>query len=798
MTWPFENDTSAIIKKLASAQLKKERLKKIFTIIAISLATFLMSSVLLLVSGIITVNQNGGNNITGSYHALISGIEKEQYEKLSDDARVDLCGFTASIGSVKSGNDRLNISYSNKDALTLNGLSVDQGKMPEKANEILIEQEYLIRQKINAEIGDTILLPDPDKVGETSFLITGYLKTGAKGTDRSLYAAMVSEEYFSEMDGWDRFSPAVMLRVNLDAGSGDVKSLISQIAADAGCKTAPSYNEAYLNLSQPSALMVLAAVAGLVVIVIAGVLVIYNIFYISIINSIKQYGQLRTIGMTAKQIQRLVLREGTLLMLPAIPMGLIAGIAVAYLLIPHGFGLWNVLWICPVVVALTYATVRLSIKKPAKIAAAVSPIEASHYEQNNQPKCRHRQRKLTPGSLAVNQVLRYKKKNILTVASLVLTGVLLLGLSSVLSSINAKDMSLSGFARGQFVLRISNQELMENPLEILQESSPFTEEVEKELLQLSGVQKIIDDRHLPVSYDLQALESDAEMVGFEKADMTLLQSCLLNGNLSDYGKMASENQMVIGRPGDFEKYFGIHPVVGSPVTLKIFDGDHTKNMEFEIAAVLDESKIGNNGDKIDMLLLPVDSMQKIAHSNLTYQYVIRVEDSFERQAENEIDQIVSDHPRLSVDSLSAAIAQNENFLQGTQLALAIAIVLIGCFSVMNLLNTILTGIIVRRREFSLMRSVGMSQKQLSVMVHKEGLIVVGMGLVLSVIIGGGIGYVLCSFLKNSLMSYLHYQFPWPVVLIYLAILLMVQFILISYTTGNLKKQSLVEQIRAME
>ena len=78
MTWPFENDTSAIIKKLASAQLKKERLKKIFTIIAISLATFLMASVLLLVSGIITVNQNGGNNITGSYHALISSIEKEQ------------------------------------------------------------------------------------------------------------------------------------------------------------------------------------------------------------------------------------------------------------------------------------------------------------------------------------------------------------------------------------------------------------------------------------------------------------------------------------------------------------------------------------------------------------------------------------------------------------------------------------------------------------------------------------------------------------------------------------------------
>ena len=796
MTWPFENDTSVVIKKLASAQLKKERLKKIFTVIAISLATFLMTSVLLLVSGIITVNQNGSNNITGSYHALISGIEKEQYQKLCDDVRVDLCGFTASIGSVKSGNDRLNISYSNKDALTLNGLSVSEGKIPEKANEILIEQEYLIRQKINAEIGDTILLPDPDNGGETSFFITGYLKTGVKGTGRSLYAAIVSEEYFLEMDGWNYFSPAVMLRVNLDAktDSGDVKNLISQIAADAGCKAAPSYNEAYLNISQPSALIVLAAVAGLLVIVTAGILVIYNIFYISIINSIKEYGQLRTIGMTAKQIQRLVLREGTLLMLPAIPIGLIAGIAVAYLLIPHGFGLWNVLWICPVVVALTYATVRLSIKKPAKIAAAVSPIEASCYEQNKRPKYRHRQHKLTPGSLAVNQVLRYKKKNILTAASLVLTGVLLLGLSSVLSSVNAKDMALSGFARGQFVLRISNQELVENPLEILQESSPFTEEVEKELSQLSGVQKIMNDQHLPASCDLQALESDAEIVGFEKADMALLQSCLLNGKISDYEQMASKNQMVIGRPGDFEKYFGIHPEAGSSVTLKIFDGQHTENLEFEIAAVLDESKIGNHGDKIDMLLLPVDSMQKVAHSNLTYQYVICVEDSFEQQAENEIDQIVSDNPRLSVDSLSAAVAQNENFLQGTQLALAIAIVLIGCFSVMNLLNTTLTGIIVRRREFSLMRSVGMSQKQLSVMVNKEGLIVAGMGLVLSVIIGGGIGYVLCSFLKNSLMSYLNYQFPLGITILNCAVIILCSVLV---TTGALKQQSKSSMMEAL-
>ncbi len=797
MTWPFENDTNVIVKKLAAAQLKKEHLKKVFTMTAISLAAFLMSSVLLLISGIFAVNQNGGNNMTGSYHALISGVEEDQYQKLSDDRRVDISGLTAFIGSVKSGNDRLNISYSDKDALTLTGLSVSQGKMPEKNNEILIEKEYLISQGMNAQIGDAVLLPDPDRGGETSFIITGYLKTGTKGTERSLYAVIVSESYFLEKDGWNTFRPAVMLRVNSDTetNSGDIKNVVSQIAADIGCEQSPSYNEAYLNLSRPSPWMILAAVCGLAVIMVAGILVIYNIFYISIINSIQEYGQLCTIGMTAKQIQRLVLREGTLLMLPAIPVGLLMGIVLSYVLIPNGFKAWNVLWICPVVIALTCATVRFSIKKPARIAAAVSPVEALRYEQNNQSEWKHRKHRLTPGSLAVNQVLRYRKKNLLTVASLVLTGVLLLGLSSVLSSINAEEMSLSGFARGQFVLRISNRELLENPLEHVQQSSPFTNEAAEKLTQLSGVEKIMIDWHLPASNDLQAMESDAEIVGFEQDDMNLLQSCISNGTIPDYGKMVSEHQIVIGRPGDFEEYFGSRPEAGSSVRLKIFDGKRTEDLVFEIAAVLDEKKIGNNGDKIDMLLLPVDAMQKIAHSNLTYQYVIRVEDSLEQQAEHEIDQIIADCPRLDMDSLSAAIDQNENFLQGIQFALAIVIVLIGCFSVMNLLNTILTGIIVRRKEFSLMRSVGMSQKQLSAMVHKESLIVVGIGLVLSAVVGGGIGYFLCSFLKRSLMNYLNYQFPLGITILYCVIVLLCSVTIVAGALKQQNKLSMMELLR---
>ena len=128
-------------------------------------------------------------------------------------------------------------------------------------------------------------------------------------------------------------------------------------------------------------------------------------------------------------------------------------------------------------------------------------------------------------------------------------------------------------------------------------------------------------------------------------------------------------------------------------------------------------------------------------------------------AEKDIEQILLLNPKLGYNSLSSAISQNENFLQSSKLVLISIIILIGCFSIMNLLNTILTGVLVRRKEFALMRSVGMSKSQLFKMVYFETLIVVVSGLVLSVILGGCVGYIVCMILKNSLMSYLNYHFP---------------------------------------
>lgn len=797
MTLPFENDTTEIIRKIVFAQLKHDKLKKYLSIFAISLATFLMTAVLLLVSGIIEVNTNGGNSITGSYHALVSGLTKQQYEKLSADERIEKLGFNVLVKSASSDGLQLNISCSNEDSLVLNGLSVSEGNMPQKKNEILVEKDYLSKQGIDAKIGDKIVLPGENNQERQEFVISGYIKTSAKGTDRSLYAAIVSMEYFLDIDGWNTLSPMAMFRLKSQyaSESEQIQNEITEICKEAGILQSPSINHAYLELSQPSVLLVIAGIAGLAIVIMAGVLVIYCIFYISIINSIREYGQLRTIGMTEKQIKRLVYKEGTSLSLIAIPIGLIMGTFLSYFLVPQGFQFENLLWAYPIAILFSYLTVRLSIRKPAVIAASVSPIEAYRYETGSNYGDKYKGKKITPISLAKEQIIRDKKKNVLTITSLVLTGVLLFGTSSILSSINARDMALSGFSLGQFYIRIQDQELRENALETVESNSPFIEESYNALGQVSGVKQITTITNLPVSNDLNAKESNGAIVGFDETDMDLIEECNLGKPIPKYQEIASKNQIIIGCPSDFEEYFGIQPEVGNSIKLKVFDGTETKEMEFSIAAVLDENKIGNNGDKIDMLLLPNDSMKKIVSSNMTYQWVIRVDEKMEQQAEKEIKQILVTNPRLAVTTLSGAIAQNENFLQGMILALAVIIIFISCFAIMNLLNTIFTGVIVRQKEFALMRSVGMTQKQLTIMVCCEGLLIVSVGLILSLIVGGFIGYLLCALLKNGLMTYLNYQFPFSVTLVYCMLVVICSLLVSEIALRHQKNMSLIELLR---
>ena len=134
-------------------------------------------------------------------------------------------------------------------------------------------------------------------------------------------------------------------------------------------------------------------------------------------------------------------------------------------------------------------------------------------------------------------------------------------------------------------------------------------------------------------------------------------------------------------------------------------------------------------------------------------------------------------------------------------AFLIVAIIVVCFSLINLVNTTITNFLSRKREIGMLQAIGLSKKQLIRMLCYEGMIYSLFAVLVTLILGVGFG-ILCIQIMRSLNPYFFYSFPWPVVLIYsavlLAVLLAVQLILIAYTTGNLKKQSLVDQIKTME
>lgn len=163
-----------------------------------------------------------------------------------------------------------------------------------------------------------------------------------------------------------------------------------------------------------------------------------------------------------------------------------------------------------------------------------------------------------------------------------------------------------------------------------------------------------------------------------------------------------------------------------------------------------------------------------------------------------LNQLIDGNSDLVMETIKESITYYSGLQQLSFGVLLIVAVIVVCFSLINLVNTTITNFLSRRQEIGMLQAIGLSKKQLIKMLCYEGLMYSVFATLVTLVLGTGLGFLSVQVVVKTMNPYFHYSFPWLIVLIYLAILLIVQFTLISYTTGNLKKQSLVEQIRALE
>lgn len=420
----FGNNNRPVLKLLAKRSLKAQ--KNTIAVLSIMLATLLFTSLFTIAISLQTAMQESNMRTTGtSAHAGIKRLSWDEYELLSADKTVKNIGYSVIIGNAVGNSFNktpTELRYGDASYADLTFNVPDTGRLPEQKNEIATSRIVLAAMGLPDEIGiklELTFVTDADTFTDT-FTLCGIWDGDAVAYRQTM---LLSKEYMEQV--------APVIRGETDGttppvGTGyidcvmmmptkwDIEQQALEVTSQYGLDERVSINDAYgtatVNLSS-----MLPLVAGIAVIFIAGYLLIYNVFYISIAQDIRFYGMLKTLGTTAKQIRKVVYKKAIKLSLVGIPLGLLFGWPIGRLLLPFIVNILTddmrvVTTINPLIffvaIAFSMITVFISCQKPAALAAKVSPMEALRYiEQDNTKKKQRRSQHISTTMLAKNILL---------------------------------------------------------------------------------------------------------------------------------------------------------------------------------------------------------------------------------------------------------------------------------------------------------------------------------------------------------------------------------------------------------
>ena len=789
MIYPFENDTSAVVKRISNRSIAANRKRNLFTIITIALAAALLLAIMLYGFGTSQANINRTKNTA---QIVFTNITQEQGDRLYEQDKIDWIGEFTLVSTEQVNNSTFYLQYGNAEMFKAQEMTYS-GNIPVSANEIMLQQSFLKELGYGTELGQTISIPIAD--GDTvEFILSGIINV--EMGDIGSYMGMVSKEYADQQYGGA--SP-----LDYYVGLKNAEDMSEKEAADYANELAKSLNipdeqvivrsDYFVTMERGlfSSDMYLYLLIGAVTFIGSGI-VIYSIFYISVAENIRSYGQLRTIGTTKKQIRKIVYLEGKKLALIGIPFGLILGNLVGYFIIPNGWN-WLTSFIMTVVVgAFAFAITMFSIRTPVKKASLVSPIEATRYTtfQGGAKESNKLHRTISPLALAKVNLLRNKRKFLLTIISLSIGGVLLVTVSTLMVSQNgAAEVRGKSFPFGEYQIELNEND--DISLSQLQAQNIFDDDFVNEITALDGVSGI--KRWYSIDAVCNVNGSRVKNVqGYSRDEVSSLEANLLEGTV-DYDTLVSQYGVVLLQDRADDGYCSAS--LGDVVEIEYTNAAGENVTEtFTVMGIVSNYQYAGNKKCFTM---PVTLMNDIMQTDCTDILEIRTEDEKTAAVESQLLQIVDKNPGLSIYTFQESLnyyTYQQQFMNSVMLIVAICI---ACFSLINLINTTLTNFLSRRQEIGVLQAIGLSRKQLAQMLRYEGIIYALITTVFTVCVGFGLG-VLCVNAIRAANPYYFYEFPWLVVLGYLLFLIFMQVILTVFMLNSLKKHSLVDQIRVTE
>lgn len=849
-----------VLLRLSMRNLAAARSRNLIAVSAIILTSVLFTVLFTLALGTAetfqrqTIRQSGGDG-----HAVLKYITDEQYQSVKDHPLIREISYNRIVADSVDNQEFLKrhveMYYMDETAMKLGFCAPAYGSSPQAAYEVAADTKTLDLLGVPHQIGAKLPLVYTVKGKEIrqTFTLSGYwdsdplFNVGFVLVSKAYveeHAAELTPEYRQTRVSTGSINSYIMFK-----NSWNLHGKLDKVMVDSGLsrdnEEAPNYtasnvNWAYLSsgISDDPASWAGGA-AALLLVMLTGYLIIYNIFYISVIRDIRFYGLIKTIGATRRQMKGIIRSQALALSALGIPAGLLLGFFIGKSLVPAVIAVSSydesagvtvspqpLLFAASALFAL--ATVWISTSKPGRAAAGVSPVEAVKASEESRQPGGKRKGGLRGGKirrLALSNLGRNKVRTVLVILSMSLSLILL---NTVFTLSRGLDMDkyLSKFVDSDYLIghaNYFNQTHFTKPEDALSKS--FITAVSRqpgferggrlyynlfvglcsidyplgEPVTFQGIANVRVLNGWPVNLagdgkpqlDLYGLEdfplSRLEIVEGER-DMETLRRMLATGQYIIEGLNTDDYEQVEAKASHF--------AIGDTITIHV-DG---KTRSYELLAKAKQKHYTNTNRTRNTfaMYLPADEYLKIVTRPLAMTYAFNVQD----EAESGMERFVADYtretePMMNYESKQTAMKELSGLNAMVLLVGGALSLIIGMVGLLNFINSILTGILARKRELATMQSIGMTGSQLRRMLTLEGLYY-GAGTALISLAGAALfSLTAVRGVAGSLWFFSYHFVLWPLAAAIPP--LFVLALLIPYAFSRLvTRQSVVERLREAE
>ena len=857
-----------IIKEMVQGNLKVHRKRNLLLVLAITLTAILFTSVLEIGFGGMQSIQETQLKLSGmKADAELRFLDKEQFQKVQNSDLFESVGGRVPIALMEGETKRpIEIDYLDQAGMEAYYISLEEGKVPENEKEVLLSEQALEELGIKKEVGSHVPVSFTLRGQKYNFdmRLSGWYKGGPKVNFMIVSEAFLEHNpevaentYDLDKEILGTYYASVCMK-----NTGNIEQNLKEYAESLGAQTENADGNNYVNVAVNPMLYSEDGSTGVglsivffgALFILCGYLLIYNIFDIGVMQDIQEFGIMKTIGMTGKQIKRLMRRQVLLLSLIGIPIGLLVGYGLGVLLLPVILKNWEyseeeltiVQSVHPSIFILTVLfvllTVFLSMRRPSKKAAKYSAIETAKYTEVKKKTAEKDIRSIK--NIARSNLLRNKKRTVLVFTSLILSVVFVNSLWIISDSFDEEKYVNAQMRRDYLV---ASTDTLNPSIGYVKPSASLNEEAIQELEKNAMIKNgtklyknTIDDSvyNSNISYDWGVKVIDVTIPSIE-VDGVITNSATTNYGSLTVGKdnrpvcnvcgisenflkkmeilegeknideikekLKSGDYILVGvcannkgkpRMSDIEN----SPKVGDSVTI-YKDGKPIKKVEVlsQILTIYSEQISGGSSTGSGTILgtwfyLGEDLFKELYGEGNLVNYSFDADEKDAPAVNRMLQEISKEFSDVGFETTEQRHSEIENYRMLVRILCVLIGGILGVIGIVNLVNIIFTNLIVRNRELATFRSIGATKKQLRELIIRESV-----GYVFYAAIGGFILATLISMTAVKGICSSIWLFTFQFTLLPAAIVIVLYFIIavIASEAGIYfwEKGSITERLR---